>query len=194
VVGSPLLGAGDAAVRDRLAAAGYAVTVVDDGVSAASDAAGKELLAISSTVSSSLVGSRFRDVAVPAVVWEGGLFDDMGMAPTGSGSYGEPPGQTSIVIADAGHPLAAGLTGTRAVTTSAQTLKWARPGATATKAATMPGDASQATIFGYEAGASMPGTTAPARRAATFLHDTTAGTLTADGRTLLDATLAWAAG
>jgi hypothetical protein len=58
----------------------------------------------------------------------------------------------------------------------------------------MPGDATQVTIFGYAAGAAMSSGTAPARRVGTFLHDTTAGALTADGRALLDAALAWAAG
>ena len=175
-------------------ATGYAVTVVDDGVSAASDATGKDLIAISSSVSASLVGSRFRDVAVPAVVWEGGLYDDMGMTTATSGFYGEPTGQTSVAITNSAHPLAAlVLSGTRVVTTSAQTLKWGRPGATAATAAVTPGDATRATVFGYESGASMPGSTAPARRVGTFLHDNTAGALSADGRLLLDASLAWAA-
>jgi glucose/arabinose dehydrogenase/PKD repeat protein len=187
------LGAGDAAVKARLESLGYLVTVASETVPA-SDAAGKSLVLISSTVGSSALQTRFRDLAVPVVLWEGALYDDMGMTSASGSFYGETGGLSSLAIADASHPAAGGLTGTPAVTTAATTLKWGRAGTSAFKVATLVGDATRTAVFGYETGAAMPGLAAPARRAALFLHDTTASVMTAQGWTLFDATVNWAAG
>ena len=57
VGGSPTtLGTGDSAVKARLQALGYSVVVVGDAASTTADASGKQLVAISSTVSSGNVG------------------------------------------------------------------------------------------------------------------------------------------
>jgi glucose/arabinose dehydrogenase/PKD repeat protein len=193
VAGSPILGGGDAAVRQRLIAAGYTVQVVDDGLSTVGDATGKELVLISSSVSSSALQTRFRDVAVPVIVWEGGLYDDMGMTAATGAFYGEPTG-SALAITEPAHPLAAGLSGTQSVTTAPTTLKWGAAGPSAIKAATMPGDATRAAIFGYASGAAMPGVNAPARRVGLFLHDQTASTLSSAGGQLFDASVSWSTG
>jgi hypothetical protein len=68
VVGNPTLNSADSVVKSRLESLGYTVSVVGDLTSSSADAAGKELVVISSTVGSTNVGSKFRDVAVPVVV------------------------------------------------------------------------------------------------------------------------------
>ncbi|HRZ92734.1 MAG TPA: lamin tail domain-containing protein, partial [Candidatus Paceibacterota bacterium] len=99
------LAPGDAAVLDRLTAAlGHAVTVADDNAARTADAAGRDLVVVSSTVSSSAITSKFRDVAVPVINWERSLVDDFRIGAT-------PPSTTSashvvVTPAGAGHPAA----------------------------------------------------------------------------------------
>jgi PKD repeat protein len=194
VAGSTTLGAGDAAVKTRLEGLRYTVAVADDNLVTAADASGKEVVLVSSTSSSSAIGTRLRDVGVPVIVWESALLDDMGMTgATLNTDFGELPGKTTITIAAPGDPLAAGLTGTPVIHSSAQTLKWGRPAAAAVRVATIAGDATRPTIFRYSAGATLSsGTAAPARRIGFFLHDLSATTLTANGWSLFDAAVTWA--
>ena len=67
------------------------------------------------------------------------------------------------------------------------------PNGAAISVATIPGATTPST-FAYEAGVAMPGLTAPARRVALFLSDTTAGNWNTNGIALFDATVTWAAG
>ncbi len=190
------LGAGDLAVQARLAALGYAVTVKTGSSTLAADADGKALVVISSTITSSTVNTKFRASAVPVLNWENALYDDLGMAGPGSGvDYGTMGNQSTVLTVDPAHPLSAGLSGTVAVTTQAQIFSWAVPGATAARAADLAFNPGRAAIFGYEAGAAMPGlAAAPARRVGFFLEDLTAASLNANGWALFDAAVRWAVG
>src|SRR5947207_889958 len=60
IVGNAKLNAGDSAVRDRLQALGLTVTIKADTAAKASDAAGTQVVLISSTVTSSLVNSKYK--------------------------------------------------------------------------------------------------------------------------------------
>jgi glucose/arabinose dehydrogenase/PKD repeat protein len=193
VAGSTTLGSGDQAVRARLQGLGYTVAVADDNVVSATDAAGKDVVLISSTVSSSAIGTRLRSVAVGTLVWESALFDDMGMSSTLLNTdYGELSGKTTLDILTPGHPLAAGLSGTPAIYSSPQTVKWARTALSGLGVASVAGDATRSTIFGYEPGVAMSGgVVAPARRVGFFLHDDSAPHLTDPGWRLFDAAVTW---
>lgn len=193
VVGATTLNSDDTAVKARLESLDFRVTVKAASVVTANDASGKDVVVVSSTVSSSDVNTKFRNVAVPVLAWESYLFDDLGM--TGSlpdSDYGKLTGQTQIAITNATHPLAASFTGMVTVTTAAATLSWAKPNASASKVATPRGDASKAVIFAYDTGAVMPGIVAPARRVGLFLEDAAAAHLTANGWALFDAAVRWA--
>ena len=87
--------------------------------------------------------------------------------------------------------LAAGLTGTVAVSTAADTLPQGNPGAAAVIVARLPGTTT-ASDFAYDTGAAMPGLAAPARRVGLFLGDNTAAIFTANGWALFDAAVTWA--
>ena len=191
VVGDPAaLSTGDAAVRARLQALGYTVSVVDDSASLPGDATGKRLVLISSTVSASNVTTKFRTTTVPVIGWEHALFDDLGMtAATGT----QVSGYRDLVIGAPSHPLAAGRTGTVNVATATTNFAVGTPNGAATVVATIPGTATPA-IFAYDNGAAMPGLAAPARRVGFFLGEVTAASFTPNGLALFDAAVNWAVG
>jgi glucose/arabinose dehydrogenase len=195
VTASTTLGAGDAAVRDRLTTTGFTPLVRAASAVATTEAAGKALVLLSSTPSSTQVNTKFRTVVTPVLNWESALMDDLGMTgPTSGTHYGTMTGQTQVAIVNAAHPLAAGLSGTVNVTTGAANVSWGVPNANATTVARPVGQPSRAVIFAYEKGSIMPGLVAPGRRVGFFLEDATAASLTTQGRSLLDAAVRWATG
>ncbi|MCA9969521.1 MAG: InlB B-repeat-containing protein, partial [Anaerolineales bacterium] len=190
VVGSTNLSTADTAVRNRLQTLGYVVTVVDDGASQTSDATGKVLIVISSSVNSGSVNTKFRDVSVPVLVWENALYDDMRMTGTSGGSdYGTESNEKRIDIVNASHPLAGGLpSGTNQVTSNNRTYTWGVPQGSYIGIAFINGSSTRYAIFGFDAGATMAsGFTAPAKRVGFFLENDTINSINSNGVTLFDA-------
>ena len=74
------------------------------------------------------------------------------------------------------------------------TLSGRKPNANAASVATAASDTTKTLIFGYGAGAAMPGLTAPARRVGLFMFDTSAASFTTSGGALFDAAIKWATG
>ena len=185
------LNAADDALADHLTAAGYAVQSVSQTEAQTISALGKDLVIISDSVDSGNVNTKFRDVMIPVINWEPALFDDLKMTGvTNNTDYGSQGGQTQVNIVTPGHPLAAGLAaGLVTTTSSAQSYMWGVPSAEATKVATLANDTGRAVIFGYEAGATMVGITAPARRVGFF--NGSAAAYTANGWALYDAAVTW---
>jgi uncharacterized repeat protein (TIGR01451 family) len=194
VTGSTTLNSSDTAVKTRLEALGSTVTVKDAASATTADANGKALVVISSTVSPTSLGTKFRTVTVPVVIWESGSFNNMGMTGSTNKDFGTKTNQTQVSITNSTHPLAAGLSGTVTVVSSGKTFDWGKPNANAISVATVVGDTAKTTIFGYENGAVMPGLTAPARRVGLFLYDDTAASFTTSGTALLDSAIKWARG
>ena len=99
-----------------------------------------------------------------------------------------------MVIQDASHPLAAGLSGTVTLSSWNTTMTWGKPSTQAIKVGTFPGYNWAFLTFGYETGSSMYGLPAPARRVGLFLNDDTCGQLSADAKKLVGAAIDWAFG
>ncbi len=153
------------------------------------------LIAISSTVESAALGSQFRDLPVPLVVWEPSLYEDLGMIwPRDTEVRGAVAG-SDLVVSLADHPLAAGLAGRIRVASRVGNhyLSQGTPAPTALWIAAMPGDPTLATIFGYERGMPMAELPAPARRVGLFVNDLTPQNMTPAGWRLFDAAIRWAA-
>lgn len=185
-------GDGDDAVTARLESLGYEVVTSSDASATAADADGMEMVLISSTVTSSTIGNTFTDVAVPVLLWETWLYDDMEMCgSTSDTDYGTDEGATAVTIAASSHPLAAGLSGT---VTTGQACGWGVPASSADIVATVPGNGGQAAIFAYEQGDEMVEGTAPARRVGFYFSDNTPTGLSDDGWALFDAAVSWATG
>ncbi len=183
VVGSTTLNAGDSATRSRLAAAGYAVRVLDD--SAVTSSVAEDLVVVSSSVSSSAVAGTYRLTPVPVLVYKPWIYNDMGLA----SAFGSASG-TGVSITSPSSPLAAGLSGTASLTTTRGPVPWGTPAPSAEVIATSTG---QASLFAYDTGDQLiDGSQARSCRIALPFSDQTLGTATAQGTGLLDAAIDWA--
>jgi hypothetical protein len=80
------------------------------------------------------------------------------------------------------------------VATAPAKFGWGKPSPNAVKIARVVGKADQWTIFGYEAGATMVGANAPARRVGWFAGRDTFISLNDTGLRLFDAAVLWSAG
>jgi fibronectin type 3 domain-containing protein len=196
VVGNATLVAGDSALQSRLQNMGFSVTVKAAAASLTTDANGKKLVVISSTVTSTDVAAKFRDVAVPVINHEPSIMDDMGMTGTTTADFGTVASQDriSMVAANASHMMAAGKTGIVQVTSSLSTFTWGRPNANAVSIAVVNGDTTnpRSVIFGYDTGAAMVVGTAARRRVGFFVNDATASVWNANGVALFEAAVRWA--
>jgi len=150
-----------------------------------------DLILLSDTVSKTKVGDAYREVAVPVLVLETGLFEGMGM--TAVRAYGQERNTERLDIVDSGHALAGGLAaGPRAVFSRPAWMNWGKPGGQAVIIAAIEGDPEKASIFAYETGATMAdGFIAPQKRIGFFTTSSLTPLLTADGRQLLAAALTW---
>ena len=191
VVGNAFsLTVGDAVVRAVLTGKDLVVTTVSD--SDGVDVEGVNLVVLANSCDSSTLLDKYRDVAVPVLVLERFVFDEMGMvASSGSFESGETDG-TQVSIVRPGHLMAAGLMGDITVVSLISSLAWGLPGAGAERVATIPGNNNRVVLFGYPAGASMSVGQAVARRVGCFVTDTTAPRLNDNGVKLLGAAVDWA--
>jgi hypothetical protein len=181
----------DQLIVDRLTSLGVDVEVKTDAVVAATDTAGKQLVLISSNVNSGALGSRLRDIQVAVICWEPYLYDDMGMTGTvAETDYHWLDGQTSIGIHGTSSPLAAGVYGEQAVYTSSQSVAWGTPSSGAHVVATLKVN-SKPCVFTYNAGRSMVGLTAPAKRVGLFLGNDGPTVLTSLGWKIFDEAVKW---
>ncbi|HXH18667.1 MAG TPA: malectin domain-containing carbohydrate-binding protein [Chitinophagales bacterium] len=195
LVGSANLTNADLFVKTRLEGLGFNVIPVAAASSQASDANGKELIVISSTVTSTDVGSKFTNAAVPLLNWEPALSDDLKMSSTGSVTS---TNATKIMIMNTTHSMAAGLPPAQQVVVynSASNLIYSSTlGSNAIKIACTGSSSgslnNNITIYGYEKGVTMVGATAAERRVGFFLHDVGASVLTSNGWNLFDAAIRW---
>lgn len=192
--GSP--NAGDLNIQTRLTGLGFTVTMISDENATAGDAAGKALVYISATADSGILNNTMRNVTVPVMVCESNLFDDMGMTGGLAGiDYGSTGlDQDSIEIVDAGHPMAAGFSGTVQVYPFPNQIRWGNPNGNAAVVATTADGNNNGAVFGYAMGAPMFGLNAPERRVGFFVSTTTNADLNGNGWLLFDAAVTWAVG
>ena len=190
VVGSTTLVAGDTAIRNRLQTLGFTVTVRSGTAVTAADAAGK-VVVISESVTSADVNTKLKNVAAPLVSFEPSLFDDLGFVdPSNAANYGAEAGQTGVALQAASSAPLGNVSVT--LTTSAQSFAWAKPVASATRLATLVGDNSRVTIFSFDSGSALFGSTAPARRAGWFATAAAPTAFNANAWSLFDGLMRWA--
>jgi hypothetical protein len=193
VVGNTTLSTVDTAIKTRLQNLGFTIVIKSATSATSADATGKRVVVISDSVAATNVNTKFRTVTVPVVILSSQLFDDMGMCATATTNFGTATSQKNVTITNAGHPMAAGLSGTVQVVASNTTFGWGKINANGIKIATLTTDSTKATDFAYEANAVMPGLTAPKRRVG-FFYAAASSSLSSGGGVLFDNAIKWAAG
>lgn len=193
IVGNTTLSVGDLAVKTRLETLGFDVAVELASTSTTASANGKDLIVISSTVTSNDVTTKFTNVAVPLINWEPALMDDLKLT-TSSASTTTNATKIQIISSGVGHSLAGGLPLGQVTVYSAndKITHTSNAGANAIRVGATSGNANNLTIFGYEQGVTMVGgVVAPARRVGFFLQDLGPSLLTSNGFVLFDAAIRW---
>jgi hypothetical protein len=181
---------GDEAVKEHIEGIGLKLEVKPATEVKLSDADGKKVIIISSTVASKLIKDMFRNVPISVITWDSNIYKYMGM--TNPEGQGKDCDKTRVQIKESHHPVAASFQGTVQVSSSPVTLSWGQPGSEAVKVATLPEDSSKVTVFSYDTGAQMIGIKAPARRVGLFMTNNTPLALTAEGWTLVTSAVSWA--
>jgi multiple sugar transport system substrate-binding protein len=181
----------DAEIRARLERR-VVVDLIPESQATITSAQGKALVVITASASQPITDVKFRDVQLPVILLEPNLFPAMRFTANVATDHGTVAAQTQVAITAPDSPLAAGLTGTVNVYTQPFRLVFGIPAANAIKVATAVGNANQAAIFAYPAGAPMVGGNAPAKRVGFFIHNNAAANnITETGFQLLDGAVEW---
>lgn len=196
VASSSSLSSGDVSIRNRFEQQlGFVVFPGDDDAMTAANTSGKNMVLLSESGSSGTMTSRFRDVTIPVMVLEPGVYDDMLMTGAAADDFGSTSNTTSLAMVDA-HMMAAGLKGTVTTTSSAQTYGFGRalaPGAKCVARASSTSTRCMIFRIGKDEWL-MNNVRAPARRVGFFASRSAAAALTDAGWKLFDASVIWAAG
>jgi hypothetical protein len=194
VVGTVPVEDSDIQLRDSLVKLKFKVTPKDGDETVVGDAAGKMLIVISGSAWSDEVKGRFREVAVPVVVFDNALFAPMSMTDDSEGTHYGSVDTRRLEILPERHPLAAGLIGEVIVADSTFMMSWGVPGPSATVVAAIIGQPNRFPIFAYEKGAPMfDDFIAPERRVGSFVRFPDESRYTAAGLQLFEASVLWAA-
>jgi hypothetical protein len=195
---------GDVAVKNRILALGFTVTLYNDNETVAGAAAlsGVDLVIISSSCASgTFTGTNaaaftaIKNTTKGLMTWEHFLYDSLGMTLTDTAPNADLlTNQTQVTITNANHPLAGGLAaGNQTVFSATNDISWGQvsaAGDVVAQTAVTVGGFFRPVLFSYDAGDLMQGNfTAPGKRVGYFLPDAGLGNLTAAGQTLLDAAI-----
>lgn len=186
VADAAAMNTGEMNVLYRLEDMGFSVTSAGQNDVSDALAEGMSIVLISATVSSGTVAtnlSGLKDLPIPVMSWEPGLYDDQGFQAAAGSEF-----STSVIrIVRAGHPLAAGLPDGEALIVNADIgVSYGTPEGEPIVIAVNPNDSTQVVHFGYEKGALMASEPAPARRVGSFLLNNVAGDMTEEGWALFD--------
>ncbi len=196
VVGNDLsLTASDQTYKTRMEAMGFTVQVIKAMSATSASATGKKMVFVSSSSPNADVGTKFRNVTVPVLVQTSGIVDQMGMTGATASDRGLDPASTQAVVVTPTHPIAALLTGTQTISTSAGAQNWgigSPPPNGAQNVLRHTSNSTHATLFGYEQGAAMVGLNAPNRRVLYGFNPSIPETFTTVGGDIFDRTIFWA--
>ena len=179
---------GDGAITARLQSLGFTVVPRSATAVTGGDAAGKELVLISSNIGEAAVGSKFTSVSEPVIIWKPWLYDAMKM----SNSNGSNRTVSALDVVAGNHPAAGEFTGETTIVETASKVAVGTPAPGATVIARAAGKPS---LFAFSPGDPLSdGQPAPGCRIAYPSFHTTPSAYNATGWKLFDDTVAWAIG
>lgn len=197
-VGPSSLSNGDKRIRDRLGELGFVVRVRSDSSTKPADFEEQHLVVVSQSVRSNELKSVLtaQATAVPMLVMEPALFDDLGL--TGdeqSGGFGIETGQTALAITAPQHPLAAMLSGTQSVASAPAAFAWGKPASSSIVVARSLNQTDHAFVFAYDEGATLlSGEKNAFRKVGWFASDSGFESLNAKGQQMFDSAVGWTSG
>ncbi len=199
VVGHLPATANDSLIAERFALMGFHSTMKLPSQLLPGEGAPYALVAISSSVESeAFTGPRAQNLArlaVPLVVWEPWLFDELELANCeNNNGCGRAVAGGEMKFPGGGQPLLHASTQTVTVARTPIVVSFGIPLPSATIVATAETDQTRSVVFVYERGSALVNGPAPARRVALFLSDDAARVLTDEGWALFDGAITWAAG
>lgn len=198
IAGSMNLTAGEIALRNELQTRGFTVTVREDNDFSDDELLCRNLIVLTSTVDSTLIQGRVRNIETPVVVMNPRLLPAMGMTGnTRDVDYGIESSQTNINITFMSASDLLGGTppgNTQVAGNLGKNFGWGDANANAIKIAQIGAETNKGVYFAYNAGVNMAGgINAPARRVFYFPADRQAiDSLNTTGRFLLSRALCYA--
>ena len=182
----------DQQVVARLRGLGLETTTISQAALTATLAVGRTVVVVMPGVDGAIIKNSLVAAHSPVLVLEPTALDDLGMTGTVSGvDFGSATSASQTVIVQPTHALAAGKSGVAAVYSTDGTLGWGKPANTSATVATVVGQSTHATIFGYGTGTQMVGIKAPSRRAGLFLTRTVGTGISSVGWQFFDAAVKW---
>ena len=184
-------GAPDQALIDHITPLGFEVVAISSAQAQPVDVSGAICVVIGEALGSSTILGAYKDVALPIVITETYILDDMQLAP--DGTFVDTT-DISIIIVDPDHPIAGGLTGEVEIFSQAsQTLSTSDiQGDVDIIASTVAGDTY---LAAYETGAlAMDGVAVPAPRVYMGLQSGAAASVTDVGWGLFERAVLWSVG
>jgi hypothetical protein len=178
---------GDRPIIDRLAAAGWSVTVVDDDQLTPTDLADAELILITSSVVPTKIPAWLANEPTPILSSESYSFTRLKMATSGRDTTA-----STVDITTESASTSGALAGTVAAVPRSTALGSARPVPSASVVATIAGQPSNAALFTIERGSALTSGTAAERRVGFFFGYWAPVTATTDAWTLFDNAVDWA--
>jgi hypothetical protein len=176
----------DRAITSRLEALGY--TVIEAQSPTTRDVQAASVVLLSDGVPVTLA-VRLGQLPIPLLTWQPQLFAALGMTRGDRSDCGRAGAEAELLIANASHPLGAGVPTRVRVVPQAGALAWALPAGAPTIIATLASDTNKAALFGYEEGARMRSRFAAARRVGLFLDPKAPATR--EGWRLFENALRW---
>jgi hypothetical protein len=170
----------DRLLGSRLRHLGFRVETKDHLDVSASDLIGRPLVIVSFCqegvgFEASLERIGLMRADVPVLCLEPVVYPVLGLTGSRRGvDYDCVEAHPSVTFQNSAHPLSGGLDGTQVdlFGKASNIVGWAKPGPAAVRIAAFVSDPSKATLFAYEAGATMVGLVAPRRRVGLFLDPT----------------------
>ncbi|MEM9215221.1 MAG: hypothetical protein AAGD25_12840 [Cyanobacteria bacterium P01_F01_bin.150] len=169
--------ASDLLLKSRLEGLGYDVALMDDNAIDRTAADSGDLIVVSESVKSNLIGTRFNSTTTPLIALEAFVYDDLHLTPTGN-TVGY--GITSGIDLKQG-------SATVDVYNRANKIGWGDVTDDAMVLATLPGDTNKATAFAYGVGDTLAnGSTSRNNWGGFFAHNDGVDNLTPAGWQLFE--------
>jgi hypothetical protein len=188
------LTAADDIVKTQMQALGYMVLVGSDEEVGNNSPAGVDLVVVAGSVEEDIVTVDWSTSAVPTVVLEPDVFDNLGITTTvASTASNTTDPVTTLDIVESDHPIAYGASGTFEVFTEAHGMSFGALGS-GEGTVVARGDGTRSVLFAFDDGDRLAdgATTNTGRKVGFFMGEESAQVANGDGMVLLQNAILWA--